>query len=166
MIILGIDPALRCTGYGVIRTTNKRTEVVDCGIIKTPQKESVSECLRRISGGISALIETYAPDQAAIEGGFYHKNAKTAMLLGMARGTIVSQLAINKIPVFEYAPKKAKVAVTGYGKASKQQVANVISNMLNITEEIPLDASDALSIALCHFQAKQSNHPLLSSQEI
>ena len=151
MIILGIDTALRCTGYGVVEVNGKNYRAIDCGVIKTAQKESHSECLRRLSGGIQELIDNYSPEIASIEGIFYMKNAKTAMILGMARGSVVSVLAKHRIPTYEYAPKRAKQAITGHGSASKQQVATVLSSMLNLNiSDIPDDATDALSLAICH----------------
>jgi crossover junction endodeoxyribonuclease RuvC len=151
MIILGIDTALRTTGYGVIEVDGKRFIAKDCGIIKNKPKVPVSECLRRLAGGIGELVELYQPDIAAIEGTFYAKNAKTSMLLGMAKGSVVATLAQAGIPVYEYAPRKAKQIVVGNGGASKDQVATLMANMLKIdTSAIPHDASDAMALAVCH----------------
>ena len=152
MIILGIDTALRCTGYGVIDITGSESiKVIDCGVIKTPQKARHSECLRRISGGIRELAERHSPDAAAIESVFFQKNIKTAMILSLARGAVISVLAENSIPAFEYAPRKAKQAIVGSGMASKTQVATMISAMTEISiDSMPLDATDAVALAICH----------------
>ncbi len=154
MRILGIDTALRCTGFGIVEYNESGTgSIIECGFIKTPAKKPVSECLRRLSGGIRELIEHYAPDEVAIEGTFFNKYARTAMLLGMARGAAVSTCALYSLPIYEYAPMVAKRAVTGNGSSSKEQVAFMMANMFKINiGEMPLDATDALSLAVCHYQ--------------
>ncbi len=151
MIIIGIDTALRCTGYGVVEMDGKQFRAEDCGVIRNRPMLPVSECLRRLAGGIEELIENFHPDIAAIEGTFYSKNARTAMVLGMARGAVVSRLAQHQIPAFEYAPRKAKKIVVGYGNASKEQVADFMAKMLGLAiKEIPDDATDAIALAVCH----------------
>ncbi|MCH2175483.1 MAG: crossover junction endodeoxyribonuclease RuvC [Lentisphaeria bacterium] len=151
MRILGVDTALRCTGYGLIDVENRSYNVVDCGIIKNSLKASYSNCLFRLSSGIDQLINEYDPDLASIEGAFYLKNAKTAMLLGMARGAVVASLSKANITIYEYAPTRAKQAITGFGRAGKEQVAQVLSGMLSLdVSTIPDDATDALSLAVCH----------------
>ncbi len=151
MIILGMDTALRTTGYGVIACEGKMMKAVDCGVIKTAPKAPHSECLARLGNGIEELIKAFEPKIGVIEGGFYGRNVKTAMVLGMARGVVVSALARHQIPVFEYAPRRAKQAVVGYGNATKEQVAQVISMMLKLNVgDIPTDSTDAMAIAMCH----------------
>lgn len=154
MIILGIDTAIRCTGYGVVRAcSSDEFEVLDCGVIETSRKAPHSECLRRLSGGVQELITAFQPDCAAIESVFFQKNIKTAMILSLARGAVIAALAMNNIPVREYAPRKAKKAVVGTGAASKTQVATMIASMTGISlDKLPLDATDALAIAVCHGQ--------------
>lgn len=154
MIVLGVDTAIRCTGYGVIDIkSGDDITVLDCGIIKNPQKALHSECLRRIAGGVRELVKTYSPEVASIEGAFYQKNVKTAMILSLARGAVITVLGENNIPVYEYAPKKAKLAVVGSGMASKEQVATMISAMAGVSiDQMPLDSTDALSLAICHGQ--------------
>lgn len=149
--ILGIDPALRCTGYGLVDTDGQGFRVVDCGVIRTPASRPLSECLRRLAGGIEELLETYTPDAAAIEGGFYAKNAKTAMILGTARGAVIAMIARHGKPVYEYAPRRIKQAVCGYGNASKEQIATMVSQWLEVDAgDMKPDATDALGVALCH----------------
>ena len=153
MRILGVDTALRTTGFGVIDCVGRRFAAVDCGVIKTKSKAPLSECLRRLAGGIKELLETYAPDVAAIEGSFYFRNAKTAMILGSARGVVIAALAERGIPVYEYAPRRVKQAICGYGNASKQQVALLVAQQLNVkVDAVPDDATDALAVAICHAQ--------------
>ena len=157
MVILGIDTALRCSGYGVIRVTGKQFQALDCGVIKNSPRLAHSECLRRLTAGVVELIERFHPDLAAIEGGFYLKNAKTAMVLGMARGCVIGALAQHRIPCYEYAPARAKQAITGYGRATKDEVARVMRGLLGLDiRTIPEDATDALSLAICHALISQS----------
>jgi len=154
MIILGVDTAIRCTGYGVVDIQHgDRVSILDCGVIKNPQKALHSECLRRIAGGIKELVNTYSPEAASIEGVFFQKNIKTAMILSLARGAVIAVLAENGIPSYEYAPRKAKQAVVGTGMASKQQVATMIAAMTGLSlDQMPLDSTDALALAMCHGQ--------------
>ena len=151
MRIIGIDTALRCTGYGVIDTEGKSLSAIDCGVVTNKRNAPISECLRRLAGGMEEVIERYHPHVASIEGGFYFKNAKTAMVLGMARGAVIAVLAKSKIPTYEYAPRRAKQTVVGYGNATKEQVACGMAQMLALNvSEIPTDSTDAMAVAMCH----------------
>ena len=152
MIILGIDPAIRTTGYGVIEAgTGGKFSVIDCGVIENSRNLPHSQCVRRLHLGICELINTFPPDCAVLEEPFVGKNAGTAIILGMARGAILSALSINGIPAFAYAPTVAKRAAVGTGKATKEQIAVMISAELGIAiEQIPLDSTDALALAMCH----------------
>ena len=143
MIILGIDPAIRTTGYGVIRTESvSRFEILDCGIIANSARLPHTECLRRLAGGIRELVGAFTPDYASIEDPFVGKNASTAIILGMARGQDRA-----------YAPSSAKRAAFGSGKATKEQVAMMVSAETGIgIERIPLDSTDAIALAICHAQ--------------
>ena len=154
MKILGIDTSLRSTGYGIIEIKGNSVSAIDCGVIKNKAKLTQLECLYRISAAISQLMNLYKPNHACIEGAFFHKNAKTAMILGMARGAALSAVASTEIPVFEYSPKSAKLAVTGTGTASKDQVAYMMSQILKVDiTDINDDATDALALAYCHYNA-------------
>ncbi|MBN1865062.1 MAG: crossover junction endodeoxyribonuclease RuvC [Victivallales bacterium] len=154
MIILGVDTAIRCTGYGVISIESpERFEILDCGLIKNKQSAPHSECLRRLYGGIDQLCSRFRPHAAAIEAAFYQKNISTAMILSIARGAIMAALVNNGVDMFAYEPRRAKKAVVGTGAASKEQVASMIAAMSNLDiSNIPQDATDALSIAVCHGQ--------------
>ncbi len=157
MIILGIDTALRCTGYGVVEMIGKQFRVIDCGVIRNHRKVSHSECLRCISGGIEQLVGQFKPDVASIEGGFFFKNAKTAMVLGMARGSAICMLGRADVPCYEYAPARAKKVVAGSGRAGKEQVAQVMAGMFHLNvQAIPDDSTDALSLCVCHGLTVQS----------
>ena len=158
MKIIGIDPGLRCTGFGIIESSNNKLEVVDFGIIKTNSKDSLSKRLKTIYIDVKEIIESYKPSIMSIEEVFYGKNVKSALLLGQARGAAMLSVASNKITIFEYSAKKIKQSVTGNGNADKNQVKFMVGSILNIKNlDIPLDASDALAIALCHNQQLKVN---------
>ncbi len=154
MIILGLDPAIRTTGYGVIQMQHGRcAHILDCGVIKNTPQMTHSECVRRLAGGVRELINTFHPDCASLESPFVGDNAKTAIILGMARGAILTALAEAAIPAYAYAPVIAKRAVTGLNHARKEQVALMMANEFNIAvSDIPNDATDALALAICHGQ--------------
>ncbi len=158
MIILGIDTALRCTGYGVVDfTSSDRIKVLDCGVIKTKASALHSECLRRLAGGMREIIGKYHPEVVALESAFFQKNIKTAMILSYARGAVMTVCAENGIPIYAYAPRKAKQSVCGNGAASKEQVAYLLAGRLGINvNDMPLDSSDALALAICHGQIATS----------
>ncbi len=150
--ILGVDTAIRKTGYAVLRLSAPgRYEVVDCGLIRNAKELPHSECLRRLSGGIREIVRTFHPDSASIEMAFVSKNIRTAMILSLARGAVIASLAENSIPIFEYSPKTAKRAAVGSGEASKEQVATMMAAICGIDiSGVPDDATDALALALCH----------------
>ena len=152
MILLGIDPAIRTTGYGVIEAgAGGRFSVIDCGVIANSPKLPHSECVRRLHMGICELVTSFKPDCAVLEEPFVGRNAGTAIILGMARGAILAALSINSVPAFAYAPTVAKRAAVGRGSATKEQIAVMISAELGIEiEQIPLDSTDALALAMCH----------------
>ena len=156
MIILGIDPAIRTTGYGVIKAdpdAGDGMEIVDCGVICNKPSMPHTECLRRLYGGISELIDLYHPDCAVLEEPFVGRNAKTAIILGMARGGILAALAQHNIPAYAYNPSVAKRAATGSGSAEKSRIAFILAAEFGIeVEKIPLDSTDALALAMCHIQ--------------
>ena len=154
MIGLGIDPAIRTTGYGVIRCNAPgKFEILDCGVIANAAKLPHTECLRRLAGGVRELVETFHPDCASIEEPFMGRNASTAIILGMARGGILTALAEKAVPTYAYSPRTAKRSAFGSGSATKEQVAVLIAAELGIRiEQIPLDSTDALALAVCHAQ--------------
>ena len=160
--ILGVDTALRKTGYGVLETDGSSFTVLDCGLIQNKRTDSLSTCLHALSGGIREILDLYAPRETALEGSFFSRNAKTAMLLGMARGAVVSTVTWSEIPIYEYAPRRAKQAVCGNGNARKEQVALVLRQLLNLdVEHMPDDATDALSLAVCHTHMRCSGGGVL-----
>jgi len=149
MIIIGIDTAIRKTGYGVLEITGPSSlKILDCGVIANSPKLKHSECLRRLSGGIQELVNAFHPDAASIESAFASRNIRTAMILSLARGAVIARLAENGVPVYEYSPKTAKRAATGSGEASKEQVAAIMAALGHLdVRDIPNDSTDALALA-------------------
>lgn len=146
-IILGIDPGTRITGYGVLRAPS---EPIDFGCIRPPPSLSLEQRYKIIFEGVEALIERHAPTAIAVESQFVMKNAQSAIKLGMAKGMVFLAAARKNIPVYEYAPKKAKLAVVGKGQASKFQVQRMIQMLLKLPNlPQPEDAADALALAIC-----------------
>ena len=156
MIILGIDPGTRITGYGLIRVHNRNFEPIDFGCIRPPPKGKIEERYLIIFEGIDHLLTQHHPEAVAVETQFVHKNVQSALKLGMARGAVILAAARRGIPVFEYAPRKAKLAVVGRGSASKSQVQQMIQMQLKLKSlPEPEDAADALALALCHARQRE-----------
>ncbi|MBR4212386.1 MAG: crossover junction endodeoxyribonuclease RuvC [Bacteroidales bacterium] len=158
-IILGIDPGTNILGYGVVLVDRKQAHYVDMGVLDLRKEKNHFTKLARIFNEVGALIERYSPDDLAIEAPFFGKNVQAMLKLGRAQGAAIAAALHRQIPVFEYEPRKAKMAVTGNGAASKEQVQTVLGKTLHIEMDNRwLDASDALAIAMCHFY--QLSNPL------
>lgn len=150
-IIMGIDPGTRVTGYGIIKKNNNVISTLDFGCIRPPAKYHLHKRYLIIFNSIEELIKKYSPTSISIETQFVKNNPQTAIKLGMARGVAIIAGARNNIPIFEYAPTKAKLAVVGNGRASKGQIQDMVQLLLNLKHvKIPEDAADALALALCH----------------
>lgn len=149
MIILGIDPGSRITGFGVVKRQGQKIEYVVSGCIRTGDG-TMAERLQKIFEGVTELIETYQPDQFAIEMAFMGKNADSALKLGQARGTAMVAASLKGLAVAEYAPRAVKQAVVGKGSASKEQVQHMVQYLLKLPGIPQADAADALAIAICH----------------
>lgn len=151
LIILGIDPGTKITGYGLIKLKVNGFETLDFGCIRPPATAESSEKYLIIFNSVEKLLDNYVPDAIAVETQFMYKNAQSCIKLGMARGMVVLAAAKRKISLYEYAPKKAKLAVVGNGAASKEQVQKMIQLLLRLPHlPEPEDAADALALALCH----------------
>lgn len=149
-IILGIDPGTRITGYGIIEVTHE-IRPIDFGCIRPPPQLPLHERYLIIFNSLEQLVEKFAPQTIVVESQFVKKNAQSALKLGMAKGMVLLVAAKNRIPIFEYAPKKAKLAIVGTGMASKQQVQSMLRILLKLpTIPTPEDAADALALAICH----------------
>lgn len=151
MRIMGVDPGTLITGFGVIDCEQGKMSLVEYGVIRTKAAWSMPLRLRKIYTDLLEVIERSAPDEFAIESAFYSKNVQSTLKLGHARGVSILAAVLREIPTSEYAPREVKQAVTGNGGSSKEQVEFMVMSMLKITQRHEfLDASDALSIAICH----------------
>jgi len=150
MIILGIDTSLRSSGYGVLVTEGSRMRSLEAGRIRNAPKLPLSECLRTIHARVAELIAQYAPDVVAIESVIYGKNAGTMLVLGEARGAVITAAADAGLPIYEYEPRRVKMAVCGNGLAEKEQVQRMVKTLLGLQELPQNDAADALAIAITH----------------
>jgi crossover junction endodeoxyribonuclease RuvC len=158
-IILGIDPGTNILGYGVISVDSKGPHYVDMGVFDLRKIKDPFEKLANIFAGVGELLEQHNPDELAVESPFYGKNAQVILKLGRAQGAAITAAVMRGIPVAEYAPRKAKIAICGNGAASKEQVAMMIQKTLHVELDPKyLDATDALAIALCHHY--QISNPL------
>ncbi len=151
--ILGIDPGLNATGYGMIQIAeDERPQLFKYGSIRTVSKQPLAERLHKIYQSLDSLIREAMPDIIAIEDIFYAENVKTAIVMGHARGAAIVAAVNNKVDVREYSPKEIKMSVVGNGAAGKSQVQFMVQRLLNLREKIDsYDASDALAVALCHW---------------
>ena len=153
-IILGIDPGTNVMGYGVIKVLGNKAEMVAMGVIDLRKMHDPYLRLGRIFERVTGIIDSYLPDEMAIEAPFFGKNVQSMLKLGRAQGVAIAAAIHHDIPIHEYAPLKIKMAITGNGSASKQQVAGMLQRMLNLNaEDMPkfMDATDALGAAYCHF---------------
>lgn len=153
-IIIGIDPGTNVMGYGILGVKGKTPQMIAMGVIQLSKFESHYLRLRRIYERVSGLVEQYLPDEMAIEAPFFGKNVQSMLKLGRAQGVAMAAALSRDVPITEYEPRKIKMAITGNGAASKEQVQEMLRRILSIPKEdlLPqLDATDALGAALCHF---------------
>lgn len=153
-IIIGIDPGTNVMGYGILGVKNKKPEMIAMGVIELSKFESHYLRLSRIFQRVTGLIQQYLPDEMAIEAPFFGKNVQSMLKLGRAQGVAMAAALQRDVHICEYEPRKIKMAITGNGAASKEQVQEMLRRILNIPQEslLPqLDATDALGAALCHF---------------
>lgn len=153
-IILGIDPGTNIMGYGVLRAEGKKAEMLALGVIDLRRFPDPYLKLGHIHERISSIIDGYLPDLMAIEAPFFGKNIQSMLKLGRAQGVAIAAAIHRGVPITEYAPSKIKMAITGNGNASKEQVADMLRRMLHVEKEEMgrfLDATDALGAAYCHF---------------
>jgi crossover junction endodeoxyribonuclease RuvC len=156
LVVLGLDPGTRVTGYGVVRELSGKAELVATGTIRTPAKKDMATRMGVIFDQLQELIRVHAPAEAAIENVFVSKNPSSALKLGQARGACMAACATNGIPMGEYEPSKVKKNLVGVGNAPKSQVAYMVAHCLGIKKpDWPEDASDALAIAICHLNERR-----------
>ncbi|MDY6148213.1 MAG: crossover junction endodeoxyribonuclease RuvC [Porphyromonas sp.] len=164
-IILGIDPGTIVLGYGLLCVSRNMPRMVAMGVVALDRMENHYQRLGHIYRRIVSVIDEFLPDEVALEAPFYGKNIQSMLKLGRAQGVAMAAALSRDIPITEYSPTKVKQSITGTGQASKEQVAAMLRNTLKIKKEDmqlhPLDATDALAVALCHYY--QSSNPLSTS---
>jgi len=161
MRLLGIDPGLRCTGWGVVEMRGNRLTHIANGAVKTQADASLSVRLMQLHDGLQQVIADWLPDAAAVEETFVNKNPASTLKLGQARGVVMLVPALHGIPVAEYSPNKIKKSIVGAGHAGKQQVQAMINMLLPGCTIANADAADALAVAICH-----AHHGAYESLEI
>jgi len=150
--ILGIDPGLGTTGYGIVEKKGNELQLITYGgISKSPSADFTTNLLA-IYQKINQIVNEFQPQYCAVENIFYHQNKKTAIIMGHVRGVAMLAAAQNQLPVFEYSPREVKLSIVGLGAASKPQVQAMVKNILHMSEvPRPEDAADALAVAICHY---------------
>ncbi|MBQ8657255.1 MAG: crossover junction endodeoxyribonuclease RuvC [Prevotella sp.] len=159
-IILGIDPGTNIMGYGLIKVVDGKAQMMTMGVIDLRKFADGYLKLGHIFERVTGIIDAYLPDEMAIEAPFFGKNVQSMLKLGRAQGTAIAAAIHHGVPIHEYAPMKIKMAITGNGNASKEQVAGMLQRMLKLrTEDMSdfMDATDALGAAYCHYM--QMNRP-------
>jgi len=160
-IIIGIDPGTNLMGYGILAVNNRKPRMIALGVIRLSKFEDHYMRLHRIYDRVLGLVDNYHPDEMAIEAPFFGKNVQSMLKLGRAQGVAMAAALARQVPITEYEPRKIKMAITGNGGASKEQVREMLRRILSIPDEsldIELDATDALAAALCHFY--ESSKPI------
>ena len=162
MRVLGIDPGLQITGYGILDENHQQITLVEAGVVRTNAKAPIGERLAEIGREIGQIIEQYAPEVMAVEELYSHyAHPKTAIIMGHARGVIFFKAAEAGLPIFPYASTRVKKSLTGNGRAAKEQVQLMIQSTLGLSEiPEPPDVADALAIALCHCRSLQQREVL------
>lgn len=156
MLVLGIDPGLAATGYGLVREERGKLVAVEFGVARSSPSKPLPERLRTITGALADVIRQHRPDCASVEQVFSAVNVKTALLLGHVRGAILAELCRCELSVHEYSALQIKQAAVGYGHAEKAQVAEMVRMLLGLAEPPkPADAADALAAAICHIHSSR-----------
>jgi crossover junction endodeoxyribonuclease RuvC len=156
MFVLGIDPGLTRTGYGLVEKTSRGPLLRAVGVIRTEPGDPIEQRLLEVHSDLTEIIDEHHPDAMAIEQVFTNKNLRTSIAVGRASGVAILAAASAGLPVHEYTPTQVKSAVAGFGKADKGQVQRMVAQRLGLAESPkPADAADALAVALCHLQAFQ-----------
>ena len=165
MRVLGVDTGSRATGYGVIDIDGADCVFVDCGVIRVNATDALSVRLKTIHSRMVEVIQQLKPDEAVFESVFHSANVQSALKLGHARGVCIHAAAAADLPVYEYSPAEVKIAVTGYGRAEKPQVQQMVCALLKMGESPDsYDASDALAVAICHAHTHRFRKTMVSAQ--
>jgi crossover junction endodeoxyribonuclease RuvC len=165
VLVIGVDPGLATTGYGLVRETEGRLETVAYGVVTTLPKHTLPQRLQQLHRELLAIVELHQPDEGAIEELFFSRNVRTAMTVGQARGVALLAMADADLPVTDYTPLTVKQAVSGFGGADKAQMQATIKMLLQL-ESLPSpdDAADALAVAICHLHSARLNRILREGQ--
>ncbi len=155
MLVLGVDPGSRVTGYGLIEKDHNRMTCIKVGVINPPPQAPFFERIHYIFQSMLDIMSEYRPQELAIEDIFFSKNIKSSLKLGHARGAVLIAAVEFGLKIFEYSPLEIKKSTVGYGRASKEQVRSMVKAILNLKVEPLLDASDALATAICHLNWKR-----------
>lgn len=150
MLVLGVDPGSRITGYGLVEKKNNALTCIHFGLIRSNSKTPFYERIHNIFQSMVDIMGHYRPEEMAIEDLFYAKNIQSSLKLGHARGAALIAAVQHDLPIFEYTPLEIKKSVVGYGRATKEQVRSMVQVILQLKDNLPLDASDALATAICH----------------
>ncbi len=148
--ILGVDPGSRAMGYGIILNSKAGVKFETAGVLRPPQNIGLAEKLLFLFEGLTEIIDQFKPAASAVEAVFNARNARSALILGHARGVALLAASSRALEVFEYTPAQVKQAVVGYGRAEKRQVQNMVKMLLNLPKAPAQDAADALAVAICH----------------
>lgn len=159
MRVIGFDPGINVTGFGILDYNKRHTQAFGYGVIRSPRNKPAQKRLHYIYQEVLKLIKDFKPNMIAVEDTFYHKNFKSALMLGQARGVVLLAAEQEHIPCAEFAPKRIKQSVAGNGNASKEQVQYMVKQILNLKDTpAPFDSSDALAVGLCFI----NSNPILS----
>ncbi|SKA74085.1 Holliday junction endonuclease RuvC [Paucidesulfovibrio gracilis DSM 16080] len=159
VVVLGLDPGSRVTGYGIVAETSGCLSLVEAGTIRPPAKRDLPYRLGKIYSGLAEIISRHAPQESALENVFVYKNVQSALKLGQARGAALAACTVAGLPVAEYEPTKVKKSIVGVGNAPKDQVAFMVARLLGVANpDWAEDASDALAVAICHLNQRRLNH--------
>ncbi len=157
MKIIGIDPGTICCGYGIVAVDSKPyvPKYVTAGDIRMSSGKPLPERLKKLSDSLKDIIAEHKPSHMCLEKIFYHKSIRSALALGATRGVVMLHAAENSLPLYEYNPTEVKMALTGYGRAEKRQVKEMVIRILNIgsSQDMSEDASDALAVSICHINS-------------
>ncbi|MCX5773969.1 MAG: crossover junction endodeoxyribonuclease RuvC [Fusobacteria bacterium] len=167
MRVLGIDPGTAIVGYAIVDEIGKKYQLIQCGCIYTDKSEKIEHRIAHIFTEISLLIELYKPDVAVVEELFFFKNNKTIISVAESRGVILLAATLKHIPVAEYTPLQVKMGISSYGRASKEQVQEMVRRLLGMKEVIkPDDAADAVAIAITHINGQKFHAMGLNTTEV
>ena len=155
VMVLGLDPGSRVTGYGLVREVSGQAELIEAGTIRPKVTAPMAERLGVIFTKLAAIIERFKPDEAAVENVFTARNAQSALKLGQARGVAMAACAVHGVVLAEYEPTKVKKSLVGTGRAEKSQVAFMVGQVLGQKPNWATDASDALAVAICHLNMRR-----------